>query len=335
VLLGGVLTDLLSWRWILFINLPIGLLGAFFAARLIAEGRNPHATRSFDLTGALSATAGLSLLVLGIVRTDTTGWGDAGTLGLMGAGVALLLVFLAVEGRFAKAPLMPLRLFSSRSLSAANLIIMLVGASTFGMWFFFSLYLQQVRGYSPLHAGLIFLPMTFSIVVGSTIASRITLRFGAKRLLVVGMLGLTAGLLLFARLSVGGSYLGDMLAPSLITSIAMPFAFIPGTICATAGVAPQEAGLASGVLNTARMFGGALGLAILATIATSRSTDDLHHPTAAIHTVNQALVNGFSFAFVIGAGMALVGAIIAAFGMPRLRPRTVAAPQAEPVAVEV
>jgi EmrB/QacA subfamily drug resistance transporter len=335
VLLGGVLTDALGWRWILFINVPIGVVVAFLAARVIAEGRNPHAVRSFDLSGALSATVGLSLLVLGIVRTDTTGWGNAATLALMGAGVALLFVFVAIEGRFAKAPLMPLRLFASRSLSAANVIILLVGGSTFGMWFFFSLYLQQVRGYSPLHAGLIFLPMTVSIVIGSTLVSRITIRVGAKPLLVIGMLGLTLGLVLFARLSVGGSYLGDMLAPSLITSIAMPFAFIPGTICATAGVAPQEAGLASGVINTARMFGGALGLAILATIATSQSTSDLHHPTAAIHTANQALVNGFSVAFEVGAAMALVGALVAAFGMPRVRTRTHAAPQAEPVAVEV
>jgi EmrB/QacA subfamily drug resistance transporter len=337
VLLGGVLTDLLSWRWILFINLPIGLVAAVLAQRWVAEGRNPNAQRNFDLAGALSATAGLSLLVLGIVRTDTTGWGDAGTLGFMGAGLALLLVFLTIEGRFAKAPLMPLRLFRARSLSAANVIILLVGGSTFAMWFFFSLYLQKVRGYSPLHAGLIFLPMTTSIVIGSTVASRITLRVGPKRLLVLGMLGLGAGLLLFARLSVGGSYLGDMLAPSLVTSIAMPFAFIPGTICATSGVAPQEAGLASGVVNSSRMFGGALGLAVLATLAASHTHHDLRHPSAAIHTFNQALVNGFSLAYILGAGLAFAGALVAAFGMPNVRRH--AAPAAvtsqQPVAVEV
>jgi predicted MFS family arabinose efflux permease len=254
----------------------------------------------------------------------------------MGAGLALLLGFLAVEGRFAKAPLMPLRLFASRSLSSANIVILAVGGSTFGMWFFFSLYLQQVRGYSPLHAGLIFLPMTIAIVVGSFIASRITIRIGAKRLLIAGMLTLSAGLLLFTRLSVGGSYLGDMLAPSLLVSFAMPFAFIPGTICATSGVAPQEAGLASGVVNTARMFGGALGLAILATLATSRTSHDLAHPTAAVHTVDQALVNGFQFAFAIAAAMAFVGALVAIFGMPSVRrPATATAPQAQPaVAVE-
>jgi EmrB/QacA subfamily drug resistance transporter len=333
-LLGGVITDVLGWRWILFINVPIGLVAAVLAHRMIAEGRNPNAARGFDLSGALTATAGLSLLVLGIVRTDTTGWGNTTTIGFLLAGLALLGLFLAIEGRFAKAPLMPLRLFSSRSLSTGNVIMALVGASTFAMWFFFSLYLQQVHGYSPLHAGLIFLPMTASIVIGSMVASRITLRVGAKRLLVGGMLALALGLFLFAQLNPTGSYLGDMLAPSLITSIAMPFAFIPATISATAGVAPQEAGLASGVINTSRMFGGALGLAILATLASTQSKTDLRHPTAAIHTVNQALVNGFDLAFLVGAGMALAGALAAVVGMPSLKARSLAAAQPQEIAVE-
>jgi EmrB/QacA subfamily drug resistance transporter len=336
VLLGGVLTDLLSWRWILFINLPIGLIAAVLAYRMVAEGRNPQAARGFDIGGALSATAGLSLLVLGIVRTDTTGWGNTLTLVLMLAGVALLGLFVVIEGRLAKAPLMPLRLFSSRSLTTGNLIMMLVGASTFAMWFFFSLYLQQVRGYSPLHAGVIFLPMTIAIVIFSTIASRITLRVGAKRLLVLGMVGLTGGMVLFAQLSLTGSYWSDMLAPSLITSIAMPLAFIPSTISATSGVPRHEAGLASGVINTSRMFGGALGLAILATLASSTSKSDLRHPTAAIHTANQALVNGFHLAFLIGAGMAAIGAVVAAVGMPSLNQRRRAqATESQRVAVEV
>jgi EmrB/QacA subfamily drug resistance transporter len=336
VLLGGVITQLLSWRWILFINVPIGLIAAFLAQRLLLEGRNPSATRDFDLSGALSATIGLSLLVFGIVRASSSGWGATSTLGLIIGGVALLGAFVAIEGRFAKAPLMPLRLFSSRSLSAANLVVLLVGGSIFAMWFFFTLYLQEVRGYSPLHAGVIFLPMTLTIVVTSTIASRLTLRVGAKRLMTLGMVSLAVGLYLFSRLGVHSTYLGGMLAPGELTSLGLALAFVPGTIAATAGVARQEAGLASGILNTSRLFGGALGLAVLATLATSRSTSDLSHPTLAVHTVGQALVNGFQFAFVIAAGVAAVGAVAAVFGMPSLRPRAAATPVAEPrAAVEV
>lgn len=334
VLLGGIITQALSWRWILFINVPIGLIAAFCAQAMLMEGRNEKATRNFDLLGALSATAGLSLLVFGIVRTDTSGWGDSTTLLTIGVGLALLAAFLLIEGRIAKAPLMPLRLFKSRRLSTANLVIMLVGAATFGMWFFFSLYLQQVLGYSPIKTGLIFLPMTIAIVVGSTIASRITLRIGIKRLMLPGMVVLTAGLVLFTRLSVHPDYLGVMLPAGLLASFGMPFAFIPGTISATTGVRPQEAGLASAVANTARLFGGALGLAVVATIASSQSRSDLRHPTAAIHTANQALVNGFQLAFWVAAGIAAAGALVAAFGMPTATPAP-AAQAAPAVAVEV
>jgi EmrB/QacA subfamily drug resistance transporter len=339
VLLGGVLTDLLSWRWILFINVPIGLIGAFAANRLLLESRNPNATRNFDLLGALSATAGLSLLVLGIVRTDTSGWGSAAALIPILTGAILLVAFVVIEGRFAKAPLLPLRLFSSRSLTIANVSVFLVGAAVFPMWFFFTLYLQEVRGYSPLHAGFIFLPMTVMIVLFSQVASRLSLRYGPKPPLVAGMLLLAVGLFLFAQLTIHGTYLGDMLLPGLLTSIGLPFTFVPGALAATGGVAPQEAGLASGVFNTARMFGGALGLAVLATVATSHSRSDLSHPTVAVHTFDQALVNGFNYAFVFSTVIALVGAAIAWLLMPGRAPRTEAVLEEDPanaqVAVEV
>jgi EmrB/QacA subfamily drug resistance transporter len=317
VLLGGVLTDLLSWRWILFINVPIGLITAALAFRVISESFNPDATRNFDLVGALSATVGLSLLVFGIVRTNTTGWGDATTLILIIAGVVILLGFLFNEGRVAKAPLMPLRLFRSRSLKAANAIILLVGGSTFAMWFFFSLYLQEVRHYSALHTGLVFLPMTIVLVIGSVVVSRITLRVGAKRLLIFGMVVLTAGLALFATIGVHSTYLGGMLGPSLLTSVGMPFAFIPSTITATSGVAPQEAGIASGIVNASRLFGGALGLAVLATIATSHSNALLRHP--ALHSTGEALTSGFQLAFLVGSGMAFVGVLVAVFVTPNVQ----------------
>jgi EmrB/QacA subfamily drug resistance transporter len=328
VLLGGVLTDLLSWRWILFINVPIGLIAAVLAHRLIAEGRNPERARSFDLTGAATATLGLSLLALGIVRSDVTGWGSGQTLALLGAGVALLLVFVGVEGRLAKAPLMPLRIYASRTLSAANVVMVLVGGATFGMWFFLSLYLQQVLGYSPIRAGLSFLPMTLCIVIGSTLASRAVTRIGAKPLLVAGLIAQTLGLFLFTGLAANGTYLGDVLAPSLLVAIGIGLSFVPLTISAVAGVAPKEAGLASGLVNTSRLVGGALGLAILAAIAAARTSSDLRHTGAGVHAAHAALTSGFQLAFVVAAGFALVGAVVAAVGLPRIPARTaVSAPE--------
>ncbi|HET8979686.1 MAG TPA: MFS transporter [Solirubrobacteraceae bacterium] len=318
VLLGGVITDLLSWRWILFINVPIGLIAALAAQRLLLESRNPQATRDFDLRGALTATVGLSLLVLGIVRTDQTGWGSGQTLVIIAAGLALLIGFVVIEGRFARAPLMPLRIYRSRTLSAANVVVLLLGAASFGMWFFASLYLQQVLGYSPIRAGLAFLPMSLSIVVFSTIASRAVTRVGAKPLLVTGMVALTVGLALFAQISVHGTYLGVFILPSLLTAVGIGLAFVPATICAVAGVAPSEAGLASGLVNTGRLFGGALGLAILAALATSRTDSDLHHAGASVHV---ALTSGFQLAFLVSAAFTLAGAGVAAFGLPRLAQR--------------
>ncbi len=328
VLLGGILTQALSWRWILFINLPIGLLAAFFAQRMLLEGRNENASRNFDFGGALTATLGLSAIVFGIVRTNSSGWGDATTLLSIGVGVALLLVFLILEHRIARAPLLPLRLFRSRQLSAANTVLALVGGSTFAMWFFLSLYLQDVLGYSAIKTGLVFLPMTVALAIFSTVASKITIRFGAKRLLVLGMAGLAIGLAWLSDIGVRPDYLGELLLPSLLTSIAMPFAFVPAVISATSGVKPQEAGLASAVANTARLMGGALGLAVLATIATAHSNALMHHPTAAVHTANAALVSGFQLAFLCAGGVAAVGMLVAFLGMPSTRTREATAPQA-------
>jgi EmrB/QacA subfamily drug resistance transporter len=321
VLLGGILTDVLGWRWILFINVPIALLAAVATEQLIAEGRDAAATRRFDLAGALSATVGLSLVVLGIVRTDSTGWGSPSTLGLMAAGIALLIVFVWIEGWFAKAPLMPLRIYRSRTLSSSNLVVLLVGGATFGMWFFVSLYLQQVLGYSPIKAGLAFLPMTLCIVAGSTFASRAVDRVGAKPLLVIGMFAQAIGLLLFTRVAVHGTYLGDMLAPSLLVAIGIGLAFVPATITAVAGVDSREAGLASGLVNTSRLFGGALGLAVLAAIAAGRTNSDLHHAVSQ----HAALTSGFQLAFLVAASFALLGGLVAAFGLPSVRASSVRA----------
>ena len=326
VLLGGVITDVLTWRWILFINVPIGLIAAIAAQRLIMESRNEQGTRNFDVLGAVAATVGLTLLVLGIVRTDQTGWGSTDTLLLIAAGVVLLAVFVLIEGRFARAPLMPLRIYRSRTLSAANVVVLLVGASSFGRWFFVSLYLQQVLGYSPIRAGLAFLPMSLTIAVFSTVASRFVIRLGAKPMLVAGMLFLTVGLALFGGISPTGTYLGDVVAPSLLVAVGIGLSFVPATICAVAGVAPSEAGLASGLVNTARLFGGALGLAILAALATSRTDRELH----AGSSMHAALTSGFQLAFLVSAVFTLVGGLVAAFGLPRLAQRRAAQAAAVP-----
>ena len=330
VLLGGVLTDLVGWRWILFINVPIGLAAAFLTTVYVAESRVGARTKGFDVAGAMSATAGLSLLVLGIVRTDVTGWGAASTIALLAVGVALLVLFVAIEGRFAKAPLMPLRIYASRTLSAANVVVLFVGAASFGMWFFVSLYLQEVLGYSPIKAGLAFLPMTLCIVAGSVIASRSVLRFGAKPMLIAGMLAQTAGLLLFARVAVNGDYSSDIMVPSLLVAIGIPLSFVPSTICAVQGVAAPEAGLASALVNTSRLVGGALGLAILAAIAAARTNSMLAHSSPGAHAAKVALTGGFQVAFVVAGGVAFAGALVAGFGMPQITVRKRTARAKEP-----
>ena len=318
VLLGGALTDVAGWRWILFINVPIGLAAAFLTILYVAEGRAPSRAKNFDVAGALAATIGLSLLVLGIVRIDATGWDAGSTVALLAVGVTLLAVFLAIEGRFATAPLMPLRIYASRTLSAANIVVLFVGAASFGMWFFVSLYLQEVLGYSPIKAGLAFLPMTLCIVAGSVVASRFVLRIGAKPMLIAGMLAQTVGLLLFTRVGVAGNYLNDVVAPSLLVAIGIPLSFVPATICAVQGVAAPEAGLASALVNTSRLVGGALGLAVLAAIATARTNSDLRSSGSGTHALHVALTSGFHVAFAVAAGLALAGALVAAFGMPRV-----------------
>jgi MFS family permease len=192
----------------------------------------------------------------------------------------------------------------------------------FAMWFFLSLYLQQVLGYSPIRAGLAFLPMTLCIVAGSALASRAVTRVGPKPMLVMGMIATALGLLGFTRLSAGGSYLGDVLVPSLLVAIGIGLSFVPVTIAAVSGVAPEEAGLASGLVNTSRLVGGALGLAILAALATSRTNADLRHAGAGLHAAHAALTSGFVLAFAVAAGFAAVGAVIALVGLPGMSMRT-------------
>jgi EmrB/QacA subfamily drug resistance transporter len=324
-LLGGALTEALSWRWVLFINLPIGLLAAAAAWRVIAESRREGATRHFDLAGAVSVTAGLTVLVYGIVRTEVNGWGSTTTVVTLAIGLALLAVFVVIEAWVAKAPLMPLRIFRSLPLSAANLVVFALGSAVFAMWYFVTLYLQNVLGYTPLEAGFAFLPMTLLIVVFSRLAGPLVSRRGPWGLLATGMTMIAAGMLLFTGIDADGTYLGDVLLPSILCAGGIGFSFVPVTIAATTGVDQSESGLASGLVNTSRQMGGSLGLAILATVATARTQD-----LAATSSQAEALTAGFDRAFALGAAFALAGALAALYAAGTRQHRRRAAPAVSP-----
>jgi EmrB/QacA subfamily drug resistance transporter len=324
VLLGGVLTEALGWRSILFINVPIGLLTAVAVQRFVPGGRPERAARrNFDVAGAITVTAGLVVLVYGIVKTDTYGWGSAHTLITLAIGVALLALFLLIEGRFASEPLMPLRVFRIRQLTAANIVVFMLGASMIAMWYLVSLYLQEVLGCSPIQAGLAFAPLASFLAVCSRYAGKLAARIGPPRLLAVGMGTVAIGMLVFSRVPVNGSYWPDVLVPGLLCAGGIGLAFVPVTIAAMAGVEPKQAGLASGLVNTARQVGGSLGLAILVTIATDRAS------SLAGHTgVHAALTSGFHRAFVVGAVFAALGALATTLMNPRMRPPRAATAEA-------
>jgi EmrB/QacA subfamily drug resistance transporter len=309
VLLGGVLTEWVGWEWVLWVNVPIGLVAAALAPSLIGESRSESTTRSFDVAGAVSITAGLSLLVYALVDANSAGWGSTRTIGLLAASAALIAAFVAIELRSA-APLVPFRIFRLRTLTGANVVGLLVGASLFSMFFFISLYMQQVLGYSAIKSGLSYLPLALTIIFSAGLASQLVTRVGFKPVLMTGLAFIAAGLIWFGQVSVGGSYLSDILGPSLLAAVGLGFAFVPVTIAAVAGVPERDAGLASGLINTSQQIGGALGLAVLATIANSR-TDALmasaHGNRAELHN---ALTEGFRAAFMTGAGFAVLGLVL-------------------------
>jgi EmrB/QacA subfamily drug resistance transporter len=308
VLLGGVLTSGLSWRWVLFVNVPIGLLCTFLAPRVLLESRAEVETRSFDLPGAVTVTAGLSLLVYALVDAVNAGWGSAATLGKIAAALVLLATFIAIERR-QRAPLMPFSIFRLRTLRGADTVALLIGMSLFSMFFFVSLYMQQVLHYSALKAGLSYLPLAFGIIISAGGASAAVTRFGFKPVLITGLLFVAAGLFWFSQVPPhGGTFAADVLGPSLLAAVGLGLSFVPVTIAAVTGTRPHEAGLASGLVNTAQQVGGALGLAILATVANSRTKALLH---AGGHDLAYALTKGFERAFLVGTGFALVGALLA------------------------
>jgi EmrB/QacA subfamily drug resistance transporter len=328
-LFGGILTDALSWRWILLVNVPIGAVLVPVAWRYITESKGSLEHRHFDLAGAVTITAGLVALVLGIVNIEQYGWGSVEVIGGIGAGAVLLALFVLIEERWAKAPLVPLSIFRSRTLTGANVVVGLMGAAMFALWYFLSLYLQQVLGLSALEAGLAFLPMTGTLAVTATIAPKVIARTGGRTTLVVGMLLIAVGALWFTQISATGSWAADVLAPSVITALGMGLSFVPVTIAAVAGVPPERAGLASGLVNTSRQMGGALGLAVLVSLSASLTKSYVtDHP--GIGELNgDALVHGYQGAFLLAAALALVGSLAALVLLPKLRaPRPADVPPA-------
>jgi EmrB/QacA subfamily drug resistance transporter len=316
VLLGGVLTQLLSWRWILFINVPIGAAAVLASLRVIAAERPSSASRrNFDLAGAISGTLGLIVLTFGIVKTEQYGWGSTRTIATLGIAVALLGLFLLIESRFAKAPLMPLGIFRSRQLSAANVVVMLLGSSAFAMWYFVSLYLQEVRGFTPIETGLAFVPPTVALAAAAQVVGKRLARIGAGRFLVLGMALISVGLIWLGQVPVDGSYAGDVLVPFVIAGAGIGTTFVSVTVAGMAGVEPRQVGLASGLINTSRQIGASLGLAILATTATAHTASLFGHTT-----VHSALTSGFDRAFVLGGIFAGVGALASAILIPLKRP---------------
>jgi MFS family permease len=309
VLLGGILTDGLGWQWVLWVNVPVALVVAALSPRLIAESRSESATRHFDTAGAVSVTAGLSLLVYAIVDAADAGWGSQQTLGLLGVSAALLAAFVAIELR-SDAPLMPFRIFRIRTLTGANVVGLLVGASLFSMFFFITLYMQQVLGYSPIHAGLSYLPLAITIIIAAGVASQLVTRIGFKPVLATGMALIAVALAWFSQVSVGGSFTSDILGPSLLAATGLGFAFVTTTIAAVSGVREQESGLASGLINTSQQIGGALGLAVLATIATSRTDNVMASAGGDPSALTNALTEGFQAAFLGGAVIAALGFVL-------------------------
>jgi EmrB/QacA subfamily drug resistance transporter len=303
-ILGGVLTEALGWPAIFLVNVPIGI-AVVLAGRRIIPRAETKVKRSFDAVGAILVTAGLTALVYAIVRTDTLGWTSPGVLAPAAAALVLLGLFALYEGRIAADPLVPLGVFRRPLWRSANLVMALLYGAAFAMWFFVSLFLQDVRGIDPLEAGIAFLPLTLGFFAASTAAPRLVRRFGATNVLSGGLVLAAAGLALLAEIPAHGSYLEIVLPGGAIASVGFGVAMVPVMIVAVQGVEPHETGLASGLINTSRLIGGSLGLAVLSTIAASYTGSHAEAGTL------QALTDGYRFAFAVGAAFALTGALAA------------------------
>jgi EmrB/QacA subfamily drug resistance transporter len=308
-LLGGALTQAFGWPAIFAVNVPLGVLVIALGLRVIPDDLRAVGRRHFDVTGAVLVTAGLVSLTYGIVRTDSLGWGSPQVLVPLALAVMLLAAFAYVEARVSEAPLIPLSVFRMPQLRAANLVVILMYAALFSMFFFVTLYLQQVLGDDALQAGLSFLPMTLAVFAGSSLAPRLVARFGVRWVATTGLLLASCGLVLFTGVRPHGSYAAMVLPGGILSGLGMGLGLVSSTIAATQGVPRDQSGLASGLLNTSRLFGGALGLAVLSTIAAGGS-----HPGAGVSAA-QATTDGFGVAFEIGAVICIAAAAVAALLM--------------------
>jgi EmrB/QacA subfamily drug resistance transporter len=326
VLLGGVLTDALSWEWIFFVNIPVGAAGFALAPFLLAESRDA-AVRSFDALGAVLVTGGLMTLVFAITQANDYGWGAVKTWAIFAVAGALLAAFVGWERRHPE-PLMRFGILRIRTVLGANVAGFILGTALFAMFLMLTLYMQQVLGYSAMKTGVAYLATAGTAIVWSGVSAQLVNRLGVKPVLITGMVFLSAGLVYFTQVSVGGSYLGDLLPGFLLIAVGMGFSFVPISIAALAGVQPAEAGLASGLINTSQQIGGALGIAALSAVATSRTESAAETGTALPH----ALVNGFHGAFWGGTIVALVGVLAAITLIRREELDTAPAAEAVPAA---
>jgi EmrB/QacA subfamily drug resistance transporter len=325
-LLGGILTDFLSWRWILFVNIPIGLVTLVFARRFIPESRADVEHRHLDILGAVTVTGGLVALVFAIVRTQTYSWGTSQTLVPLFVAIVLLSTFVWVQSR-SRAPLVPLRIFRSRSVTGGNLVMLLLFSAMFGSWYFETLYMQRVLGFSPLQAGLAFLPQTVLIAGGAQVTARLVTRLGPRPLILVGTLVGAGGLAWLSRITPTSSFVPDLLGPFVMIGLGMGLVVTPVTVAGTSGVAPADAGLASGLLNTSRTVGASIGLATLATLAANHSAALL---SGASHVSRSAAVtDGYTLALVVSAAILVVAGAVGLGTLPSLRSARVGQMQLE------
>ena len=338
LLLGGILTTYASWRWVFFVNVPIGLLVAAAAPRVLTESaRRPG---RIDVAGAATATLGVALLVYGLSKAATgqdgvSHWGDTQVIASLVASVVLLVAFVMIELRI-KNPLLPMRVLADRNRSGAYLIMLCIGTAMFGLFFFLTLFTQTVLGYSAVRSGVAYLPLAVGIVIAATLASQLVVRVGARPLMLAGSAMAAGGMFWFSRLTEHAGYLGQLLGPMLLTAIGLGLLFVPLSLTALHNVEDQHAGVASSLLNTGQQVGGAIGLAALGTVAWTTVADNLRNPRATIASgvppaqlVPHALATGFSRGFLVAAAIALLAFVIAVATI-RLRRQDLAGAQPAP-----